>query len=221
MPTAVNENDQQTVRKRGGARPGAGRKRGSGNGLVSKIQVCVTPQQKTRYEKLGAAKWLRTFLNDEVITSRLVKKNVIENKPAPDKPMLVNAEGLQDLLAAPFIDRMPDGTTVTDTIDFNEYLLKDNPKHVIVPAATDDMRLAGVCQGDLLIINRMIVPEDGNLVLIQRKGEYVPRRFKYVKSRRIELHTEPAEGKSRVIELRKDSDFTMVGVVTGVVRKTR
>lgn len=51
--------------KRGGARPGAGRKLGSGEGLTSKLQVCVTPEQKEAFEALGGARWLRKLIERE------------------------------------------------------------------------------------------------------------------------------------------------------------
>lgn len=220
-PITADELAQQPPAKRGGARPGAGRKRGSGNGLVSKIQVCVTPQQKTCYEKLGAAKWLRSYLNGEVISSQLEHKNVVNTDRLPETAMLAQGSEINEDAQVAFADHMDDGSKITAKINLNEYLIGNNAKTVVIPSGSDDMRLAGIVEGDLLIVDRMATPEDGDLVLIHRKGVYVPRRFKYIKSRRIELHTERSKSKDRVIALRKDSDFSMVGVITGVVRKTR
>ncbi len=68
--------DESTVKSssgRGGARPGAGRKRGSGKGFTTKVQVCVTPEQKDRFELLGAADWLRSYLNGETSSKSQVQ----------------------------------------------------------------------------------------------------------------------------------------------------
>lgn len=206
---------QKPSTKRGGVRPGAGRKPGSGRGLVSKIQVCVTPQQKVFYEKLGSAEWLRTYLDNEQALSELENKAVVDTDLPVQEP-----ETNQEVQSA-VADNSDELSQISPDIDFNEYLVADRAKTDLIVSQDDDMRMAGIIKGDILIVDRTAAPKDGNLVLILRKDVYSARRMKCVKSHRIQLSTERGKGKDRVLELGKSKGFTVVGVIVGVVRKTR
>lgn len=219
-PITEKELAEQTQRKRGGARPGSGRKLGSGNGFVDKIQVCVTPQQKNRFEKLGAAKWLRAYLNEETISSQLENKRVVRSELDTDPKSVQKPcqDGQGGCLSVPLTDATGHAA---GQLNLKDYVFGQCDSCIAVIAGSDDMRLAGIAQGDLVIVDKSLTPEDGDLVLICRRETFVARRFRFVKSRRIELHTERLKGKDRVIDLRKDTGFDMLGVIISVVRKTR
>ncbi|MDO4936974.1 MAG: S24 family peptidase, partial [Sutterellaceae bacterium] len=194
-PNTEKELAEQTPKKRGGARPGSGRKLGSGNGLVDKIQVCVTPQQKARFDKLGAAKWLRAYLNEETIASQLENKHVVHNGAVAEEnvgaPEIKRVD--QDKVLS--VDRMQADGNASGQIDLSDYLIGQTRAPVVIEAGSDDMRMAGITQGDMLLVDRNATPVDGDLVVIYRKETFVARRFHFVKSRRIELHTERVKGK--------------------------
>ncbi len=220
-PITEKELADQTPKKRGGARPGSGRKLGSGNGLVDKIQVCVTPQQKARFDKLGAAKWLRAYLNEETIASQLENKHVVHTGVVPQEDAGDGKIKRLDQDKSQPLESMQADGNISEQVNLNDYLIGQTHDPVVIESGSDDMRLAGIAQGDMLLVDRSATPLDGDLVVIYRKETYVARRFHFVKSRRIELHTERLKGKDRIIDLRKDTGFDMVGVIIGVVRKTR
>lgn len=223
---AITVEDLQTQKsRRGGARPGAGRKRGSGSGFVDKIQVCVTPQQRQRFERLGSAKWLRGLLDEQNISAKLASKKVAA-QPADADPGATPATGsVQDASAPAGVLKWYAGGSSGEgnepaTVSISEYLLDGAPASLIAyDAGTDDMRAAGIARGDLLLVDTAKTPADNDIVLIDRKGWFMPRRFSYRRYRSIQLQTERGRYRDTFIDLNRDAEFQMVGVIVGVVRK--
>lgn len=106
--------------------------------------------------------------------------------------------------------------SVEETMDLND-LLVDNPTATFfVKVAGDSMEGARIFDGDILVINRSLNPQSGNLVIAAVNGELVVKR----------LH-KTAAGMSLVSEneayepilLEESDDCFIWGVVTGSARK--
>ena len=63
--SAAESNPPLRPTRRGGTRPGAGRKPGWGECLSKTLQVCVTPSQEEIFRRLGGPKWLRAVLESQ------------------------------------------------------------------------------------------------------------------------------------------------------------
>ena len=68
MGKSMTETPPEVPNKRGGARPGAGRKSLSGSsGLTERFTTRLTPEQNKTLTRLGGAVWLRDMLDKEAV----------------------------------------------------------------------------------------------------------------------------------------------------------
>ena len=201
---------------RGGARPGAGRKKGSGDGLTSKLQVCVTPQQEKTFIEAGGAKWMRQMLDLERRITVVPDKTArfvcppMALFPALNLPRrAMSLESLSD-----FSRRSCGGRDV----DFNEVLVPSARSSIIIQIDDETMLDAGLQLGDFVVVDRLENASSGSIVLVRLGGDFVIRRIEF-KGRYPELHACNEKRKFPVIFPARDDDWQVIGVVTGVARR--
>ena len=90
-----------------------------------------------------------------------------------------------------------EGRQFDGPLDLNEHLIK-HPTATFFMRAGSDSRDAGICSGDLLVIDRSLRPAIGSIVIAVRGGEL-----------RIERFNRPAN----------DEELELWGVVTHAIRK--
>lgn len=83
-----------------------------------------------------------------------------------------------------------------DTISLDEYLIEHEEATYLLKVTTDSMQNAGILEGDTLIVERGRDPKCGDIVIVERGGDYSMEFF-----------------------ARSTTPFTVVAVVRGVVRK--
>ena len=80
------------------------------------------------------------------------------------------------------------------------------------------MQDAQIFEGDVLVINRALEPKNNDIILGMLCGEFTVKCFEK-KAGTIVLH--PANPRYRPIVVAPDMDFSVWGVVTYVIHKTR
>lgn len=63
-------------------------------------------------------------------------------------------------------------------LDLNSLLVRNPPSTFFARMSGDSMEGAGICDGDLLVIDRSLSPKDGDIVVAFVDGEFVARRFR-------------------------------------------
>ena len=101
-----------------------------------------------------------------------------------------------------------------DVMDFDEYLVPNKESTYILKVKGDSMKDAGICPGDMVIVERRQTYKPGQIVIANVDGEYT---MKYLRKERNLYYLEPANEKYKPI-YPKD-DLMIEAVVTGVVRK--
>jgi SOS regulatory protein LexA len=103
---------------------------------------------------------------------------------------------------------------LVDTMSFDEYLIANKEATYILKVKGDSMVDAGICPGDMVIVERTENPKVGNIVIAEVDGEWT---MKYFKKRAGKTYLEPANKKYKSIYPKEG--LKIAAVVRGVVRK--
>ncbi|MDD4848355.1 MAG: translesion error-prone DNA polymerase V autoproteolytic subunit [Bacteroidales bacterium] len=110
-------------------------------------------------------------------------------------------------------------------LDFEDVTIDLNQQLIEHPAATyygrvqgESMQGAGINDGDLLVIDKSIEPEDGKIAVCYLDGEFTLKRLKINKNN---LMLMPENPKYKPIRIDPETNFTIWGIVTYVIKKVR
>ena len=218
MPGKAAQSDDQAVEKitattkkskRGGRRPGSGRKLGSGDGLTAKVQVCVTPEQKKTFDMIGGPRWLRGVLEREH-----------GDEPLPEEGARPPQTGEQVPYGAlfPCLNRPKSAAAGSREIDLHRTLVPSPETTLVVRVRNNDLVDEGILAADLLVVDRGVQPDNGSIVVLRFGECHLVRRL-VVNGRRSEFHAS-APGIEPLVPEEGD-DWKVLGVVIGVVRTMR
>lgn len=101
-----------------------------------------------------------------------------------------------------------------DVMDFDEYLTPHKESSYILKVKGESMIDAGICPGDLVIVERRTSYKPGQIVIASVDGEYT---MKYLKKNGDRYYLEPANAAYKPIY--PEGALNIEAVVTGVVRK--
>ncbi|MBV6871502.1 LexA family protein [Xanthomonas euvesicatoria] len=106
-----------------------------------------------------------------------------------------------------------------DEIDLNQVLIRNPPATFLYRAEGWSMLLAGVCDGDILVVDRSARPISGDMVLAIWDGNQPVCKILQVASDRIELHSRNPHCAPIILAPGTEVEvFAVVGVVRQVTR---
>ncbi|OYV41059.1 MAG: peptidase S24 [Thiomonas sp. 20-64-5] len=105
-----------------------------------------------------------------------------------------------------------------DSVDLNELLVRNPPATFLYRATGWSMIQAGICDGDVLIMDRSVRPQDGDVVIAVWDGNAPVCKVLHVFDDRIELHSR--NPRIAPIVLSPDTEVEIFAVV-GVARQMR
>ncbi|WP_432263155.1 LexA family protein [Cupriavidus sp. TMH.W2] len=100
-------------------------------------------------------------------------------------------------------------------IDLNEVLIRHPDATFFVWVRGDSMSLAGICDGDRLVVDRALTPEHGQVVVAILDGELTVKRL-YRKNGIVKLQA--ANPTYPDIRMREASELVIWGVVTHCIK---
>lgn len=103
-----------------------------------------------------------------------------------------------------------------DSIDLNDWLVRNAPATFYYRADGWSMLLAGICDGDLLVVDRSVTPVNGDLVIAIWEGNQPTCKVLKIFASHIELHSAHPEHAPIVLE--PDTQLEAFAV-TGVARQ--
>lgn len=188
--------------ERGGKRPGAGRKAGSGTYGEATVQMRVPASQAPAVADFLAAFRARREKN--------VPDELLYPSPAPSR--------LQRPL---FLGKVPAGFPspaddyVERRLDLNEHLVRHREATFFARVQGDSMTGAGIHDGDLLVVDRALEPVSGKVVVAVLDGELTVKRLAVAADGHVSLLPENPAYPELVV---KDGmNFEIWGVVTNVI----
>lgn len=182
----------------GGKRAGAGRKPGSGL-YGEPTKVIRVPESKVAELKNWLTS-LHTLPDSEQVFRPQVRShlslNLYSHKVVAGFPS-------------------PADDNIEASIDLNEHFIRQPETTFLVKVQGDSMKQGGIHNGDLLVVDRGIIPQDGKIVIAAIDGELTVKRLS-VKSTGTWLV--PENDSYEPILVRESSDLMIWGVVTSVMR---
>ena len=103
-----------------------------------------------------------------------------------------------------------------DVLSFDEYLLPNREASYILKVKGDSMVDAGICDGDMVIVERRQTYKPGQIVVASLGGEFT---LKYLRQGPRGYWLEPANSAFKPIYPKDGEILTVEAVVTAVVRK--
>lgn len=108
---------------------------------------------------------------------------------------------------------------ITESIDLNKMLVRHPASTFYAKVVGDSMSGEGIYEGDILVIDRSIEAEHGDLAVCCLDGEFTLKRLCMNRGERLYLM--PSNRKYRPIEVTPESDFMVWGVVTYTIKSNR
>ena len=99
-------------------------------------------------------------------------------------------------------------------LDLNKHLIKHPAATFFVRVAGDSMIDAGIHPGDILIVDRSLEPADKKVVIAVINRELTVKRIRMSRGR---IYLMPENEKYKPIEIEKEMNFDIWGVVTNVI----
>lgn len=125
-------------------------------------------------------------------------------------------------LALPFVDEgisagfpSPALDFVDLTIDLNRHLIKNPSATFYGRVKGDSLKNAGICNGDLLIIDRSLEPTNGKIAVCYIDGEFTAKR---VQISQKEILLIPENENYQPIRVTEENNFLIWGIVTHVIK---
>ena len=137
---------------------------------------------------------------------------VYKANPQSHQPTLV----FQDDIPAGFPSPAED--YIEGSLDLNEHFIKHPTATYILRVAGDSMIDAGIYEGDYVVVDRSLDPQNNDIVIASVDGEFTIKRF-VVKENTIILQPENINYEPIVIN--ESTELMIWGVVTGVLRKIK
>lgn len=187
--------------KRGGYRPGAGRKTGTGTYTEPTKPIRVPESQvATVLDYLATYRQKRKFSSTTFPIAADAPRNTI--------PVMSHR--------VPAGFPSPADDYVQDRVDLNEHLILHRDASFILRVSGWSMVGAGIHDGDELIVDRAIEPNDGHVVVAVINGELTVKRLRKT-GKTVSLAAENPEYPD--IEFNEDEELVIWGVVTRVLHK--
>lgn len=105
---------------------------------------------------------------------------------------------------------------IESRLDLNEHLIRHPSATFFVRASGDSMVKAGIGDGDLMIVDRAVSPQDGDVVIAVLYGDLTVKR---IRKRHNRLLLEPDNGAYPAIEVPPDANLQVWGVVTHSIHR--
>lgn len=107
----------------------------------------------------------------------------------------------------------------SESIDLNKDLIRHPASTFYGRVVGDSMIEEGIEEGDILVIDKSIVPEEGDLAVCCLDGEFTLKRIHISSSHKIFLM--PSNKHYHPIEVNEDNDFIVWGIVTFTIKANR
>jgi len=127
-----------------------------------------------------------------------------------------------DLLFAPSIRAgfpSPAEDYLSDSLDFNRDLIKHPEATFYGQVEGDSMINAGICDGDIAVIDRSLEAEHGDVVVGYIDKEFTVKYLDLTHKKDGWIELRPANDSFKPIRIDEDSNFRVWGVVIYTIKK--
>lgn len=108
-----------------------------------------------------------------------------------------------------------------DTLDFNRDLIRNPEATFYGRVEGDSMIEAGICDGDIAVIDRSVEPKDGDVIVAYVNEEFTIKFLDLTHRKDGYIELRPANPKFKPIRIGADDDFEVWGVVVWTIKNWR
>jgi len=105
-----------------------------------------------------------------------------------------------------------------DSLDFNRDLIRHPEATFYGRVDGDSMVDAGICDGDIAVIDRSLEPQDGDVVVGYINGEFTIKFLDLTHKKDGYIELRPANHRYHPIPISEDDEFEVWGVVVWTIR---
>ena len=205
--------------KHGGKRIGAGRKTGSGR-FGETTKVVRIPESKVPIVKAWLAQQqnppqaFSNSANQDQFAENFAEQfsNQLTLLRPEDNPQVIPLPLYAHKVVAGFPSPAED--YVEARLDLNDKLIRNKEATFLLSVQGDSMKDAGIMDGDILVVDRSIEPQDGKIVIAALDGELTVKRLS-MKSTGTWLV--PENDNYPPIAVKEEADIIIWGVVTATI----
>lgn len=144
------------------------------------------------------------------MSSKKDKLKIYQPDTATDREIPVAGSGVHAGFPSPAEDH------IEGRLDLNKLAVTHPDATFFARVEGDSMKDDCIEDGDLLVIDKSLKPEDGNVVVSYLDGEFTLKRIQIKKGK---IYLVPANEKYKVLEVSDETDFRVWGVVRYVLKK--
>lgn len=104
------------------------------------------------------------------------------------------------------------------SLDLNKELISNPSSTFFGRVRGESMKDAGILDGDLLVIDKSLEPQDGDTAVCYIDGEFT---LKYIKIKKDAVYLIPANPAFQPIKVTKEDNFCIWGIVTYSIKNHR
>ena len=104
---------------------------------------------------------------------------------------------------------------VEDDLDLNTHLIKNIPSTFLIRVQGKSMNSIGICDGDLLVVDRSLNPKNFSTVIVNVNEELIVKNF--IKEKDQSFLTSGSKKLKDKINLTENPEIVIWGVVTYVI----
>ncbi len=108
---------------------------------------------------------------------------------------------------------------ISESIDLNRELIEHPAATFFARVRGDSMADEGITEDDILVIDRSIEPEHGDLAVCCLDGEFTLKRLCFASNKRLLLM--PSNRRYRPIEISPERSFSVWGIVLYTIKPNR
>lgn len=109
---------------------------------------------------------------------------------------------------------------ISQSIDLNRELIEHPASTFYARVYGDSMAGEGILEDDILVVDKAVEPEHGDLAVCCLNGEFTLKRLCFTQQGRG-IRLMPSNSKYRPIEICEDDDFSVWGVVLYTIKANR
>ncbi|KUJ71572.1 LexA family transcriptional regulator [Thiomicrospira sp. WB1] len=197
----------------GGARPGAGRKKGSGP-YGEPTRVMRVPASKVAIIKHWLTQQAQPTQQPDNADFSTTLNRAGHQIAHPDFATSVSLPLYSHKVTAGFPS--PADDYIENRLDLNQKLIREPQTTFLVTVEGDSMQDAGIERGDLLVVDRGLSPQDGDIVIASIHEDVTVKRLKIEQEG---LWLVPENSNYPPIPVKDNHEITLWGVVTATIKQ--
>lgn len=141
-----------------------------------------------------------------------MKLKIFQPETETDLPLPLFSSSIKAGFPSPAEDH------IEEKLDLNRLMVEHPAATFFLRVEGESMENANIQPGDILVVDRALTPQNGQIIVAVLNGEFTLKRLKKKENRLYLLPENPA---FPTLEITSETEFQIWGVVTFIIHKAR